>query len=120
MMENHENLKARTKQFALRVIKLVRSLPNEPVAREIGKQLMRSGMSVGANYRAACRGRSPAEFRAKMGIVEEEADESAYWMELLVEARIMKPSLLEDLRTETNELVAITVSSIRNSKNNER
>lgn len=83
-----EELKQRTKQFALRNIKLVQSLPSEDVARTIGRQLLRSGTSVGANYRAACRARSDAEFRAKLGIVEEEADESAYWMELLVESGV--------------------------------
>ncbi len=116
--EEPEELKRRTKRFALRVIRLVRSLPNEDVGRMIGKQLLRSGTSVGANYRAACRARSPAEFCAKMGIVEEEADESAYWMELLIEAEVVKPELLVNLLAEANELVAIVVASIRTAREN--
>ena len=118
MDEKPEDLKPRTKRFALRVIRLVRSLPNDDVARVISKQLLRSGTSVGANYRAACRARSPAEFCAKMGIVEEEADESAYWMELLIEAEIVKEQLLEELLAEANELVAIVVASIRTAREN--
>ena len=111
-------MKPRTKRFALRVIRLVRSLPNDDVARVIGKQLLRSGTSLGANYRAACRARSPAEFCSKMGIVEEEADESAFWMELLIEGEIVKEKLLEDLLAEANELVAIVVTSIRTAREN--
>ncbi len=117
-IEKPEDLERRTKRFALRVIRLVRSLPNEDVGRMIGKQLLRSGTSVGANYRAACRARSPAEFCAKMGIVEEEADESAYWMELLIEAEVVKPELLVDLLAEANEPVAIVVTSIRTARKN--
>ena len=83
---NSDELKARTKQFALRVIRLVESLPRGRTADVIGKQLLRSGTSVGANYRAACRAKSTADFISKMGTVEEEADESLYWMELLIEA----------------------------------
>ena len=82
-------LKTRTKQFGLRIIRLVESLPNTQTARVIGNQLIRSGISVGANYRAACRGRSKAEFIAKAGISIEEADESLYWMEMLIEAEIV-------------------------------
>ena len=84
----------------------------------IGKQLLRSGTSVGANYRAACRGRSTAEFIAKMGIVEEEADESVYWMELLVEGKLVRAELLDELIHEANELVAIVVASIKTAKGN--
>lgn len=83
-------LKKRTKQFGLRVIRLVESLPKTKTASTIGGQLLRCGTSVGANYRAACRGRSKAEFIAKLGVVEEEADESAFWIEMLVEAKIIK------------------------------
>jgi four helix bundle protein len=109
-------LKKRTKQFALRVIHLTESLPAGKTADVIGRQLLRSGTSVAANYRAACRAKSPADFIAKMGIVEEEADESIYWMELLVEAGIVKESLLQPLMQEANELLAITVASINTAK----
>src|SRR5262245_23242161 len=86
----NEQLITRTKQFALRVIKLVDSLPQKRAATVIGNQLLRSGTSVGANYRAARRARSTADFCSKMGIVEEEADESEFWMELLIDAGIIK------------------------------
>ncbi|MCM2360045.1 MAG: four helix bundle protein [Geobacteraceae bacterium] len=85
----NENLKERTKSFALRVIRLVEALPKGRTVDVIGKQLLRSGTSVGANYRAACRSKSAADFIAKMGIVEEETDESIYWMELLIESGLM-------------------------------
>ena len=107
-----EELKGRTKQFALRVIRLVEALPRGKTADVLGRQLLRSGTSVGANYRAACRAKSTADFIAKMGIVEEETDESVYWMELLVEAGITKAELLESLMKEGNEILAITVASI--------
>jgi len=110
------DLKKRTKAFALRVIALVESLPRSRTANVIGSQLLRSGTSVGANYRSACRGRSTAEFISKMGIVEEEADESLFWMELLVESGIVKTSKLKPLMEETNEIIAITVSSIKTSR----
>lgn len=110
------DLKTRTKRFSLRVIRLVKSLPFDDVARTIGKQLLRSGTSVGANYRAACRARSAAEFCAKMGIVEEECDESIFWMELLVESNTIGRGLLGDLMAEANELVAITVASIQTAR----
>jgi four helix bundle protein len=119
-MENQErkspDLKVRTKQFAIRVIRLVNSLPNSRAADVIGKQLIRCATSVGANYRAACRGRSTAEFCAKLGIVEEEADESAYWIEILSETDIVKKELLEELHAEANEIVAMIVASIRTAR----
>ncbi|MEX1330645.1 MAG: four helix bundle protein [Desulfobacterales bacterium] len=87
---NTEDFKNRTKAFALRVIRLTEALPKNQTANVIGKQLLRCGTSVGANYRAACRARSTPEFIAKMGIVEEECDESMYWMELIVEAGLME------------------------------
>jgi four helix bundle protein len=93
-------LQDRTKKFALRVFRLVTCLPRRFHVDIVGKQLLRSGTSVGANYRAACRAKSPADFRAKMAIVEEEADESCYWMEILIEAGIMKPELVQDLLNE--------------------
>ena len=113
---NAEEIKKRTKTFALRVIRLVEALPTKKTADVIGRQLLRCGTSVGANYRAACRARSQADFIAKMGIVEEEADESLYWMELLIEARILEPKKLEPLMKEADELLAITVASIKTAR----
>ena len=106
-----DELKDRTKQFGLRVIRLVESLPNTKTAAMIGGQLLRCGTSVGANYRAACRGRSRAEFIAKLGTVEEESDESAYWLEMLVEARIVKIGSVAGLHAEADELTAIMAKS---------
>jgi four helix bundle protein len=106
-----DDLKKRTKQFALRVLKLVAALPNTVQGRAIGNQLVRAGTAVAANYRAACRGRSKAEFIAKLGIVEEEVDESAFWMELIIEAELLKPQKVEALLTEAIELRKIMASS---------
>jgi four helix bundle protein len=111
-----DEFKDRTKAFALRVIRLVNSLPRSRAASVIGGQLLRCGTSVGANYRAACRARSSADFVSKMGIVEEESDESAYWMELLIEAGIMKKSRIPDLLNEANEILSMVVASIRTSR----
>ena len=108
---NEQELKMRTKQFALRVMKLVGSLPNDSVSRAIGNQLVRSGTAIGPNYRAACRGRSKAEFIAKLGIVVEEADESGYWSELIIEGELMPAIKVEPLLQEANELTAIMVAS---------
>lgn len=94
-------------QFALRVLKLVAALPKTVAGRAIGGQLVRSGTSVGANYRAACRGRSKAEFVAKMGTCEEEADESAYWMEIIIEGGLLKQKQVEPLLREAEELTRI-------------
>ena len=115
-MKRGEDLRRRTKQFALRVIRLVRALPREEVCQVVGRQLLRSGTSMGANYRAACRAKSRADFVAKMGIVEEEADEAIYWMELLVDSEIVSLRLVRDLMAEADELLAITVSSIRTAR----
>jgi four helix bundle protein len=104
---------ARTKAVALRVIKLVEALPENSTASVIGKQLLRSGTSIGANYRAACRARSAADMIAKLKIVEEEADETLYWLELLVEANIIPESRLTPLMSETGEILAMTVASIK-------
>jgi four helix bundle protein len=106
-----EELKQRTKLFALRVLKLVEALPGTVQGKAIGGQLIRAGTSVGANYRAACRGRSTAEFIAKLGIVEEEADESAFWLELIIEGTLLKANLVQPLLDEANELTRITASS---------
>jgi len=111
-----EDLRRRTKLFALAVIRLVESLPKGRIADVLGRQLLRSGTSVGANYRAACRARSAGDFIAKMGLVEEELDESAYWMELLVEGRVAQMDMVEPLMRESDELLAITVSSIKTAK----
>ena len=113
---NENDLKKRTKQFGLRVIKLVESLPNGQTVRTTGNQLLRSGMSVGANYRAACRGRSKADFIAKAGISLEEADECLYWMELLQEAGIVPAERLKDLMKEAYEIVAIFTSPIKTAR----
>jgi len=118
---NAEDLKKRTKHFSLRVLKLVAALPNSLQGRSIGGQLVRAGTSVGANYRAACRGRSKAEFVAKLGVVEEEADESAFWMELIIESGLLTERLVGPLLKEANELVAIMASSrISASPNRDR
>ena len=106
-------LKKRTKQLALRIIKVVDTLPKNRTADVIGRQLIRSGTSIGANYRAACRGKSTADVIAKLRIVEEEADESAYGMELLVESGLVSEARLSELMPETNEIIAMTVASIR-------
>lgn len=110
---DREEFQARTKQLALRVVKLVEALPRTTAASVIGRQVLRSATSVGANYRAACRARSTADMIAKLKIVEEEADETLYWLELLVESKIMPGARLEPLMGETNEIVAMTVASIR-------
>ncbi len=114
-----EQLKQRTKEFALKVIHLTESLPTNRSTDVLGRQLLRSGTSVAANYRAACRGRSPAEFQAKMGIVEEEADESALWLEMLASAGHVPLERIQPLLQEANELTAIAVSSIRTSRKNQ-
>jgi four helix bundle protein len=105
------DLKDRTKQFALRIVRLYRALPSKPDAEIIGKQLLRSGTSVAANYRATCRARSKADFLSKIGIVLEEADETALWLELLGESGIVSPQRLKEILKEANELVAILVAS---------
>ena len=105
--------KDRTKKLALQIIELVEELPNRRTAVVIGRQLLRSGTSVGANYRAACRGRSTADVLSRLAIVEEEADESVYWMELLVQANIIPEARVTELMRETNEIIAMTVASIK-------
>ena len=105
--------KDRTKQYGLRIIRLVEALPNTQTASVIGRQLLRAGTSVGANYRAACRGRSTADTPSKLAIVEEEADETLYWVEMLIEANIVAEDRLRDLMNEGDEIVAMTVASIK-------
>ncbi|MFN2622991.1 MAG: four helix bundle protein [Chthoniobacterales bacterium] len=102
---------ARTKQFALRIMKLVGALPRSIQGRAIGNQLMRSGTSVAANYRAACRARAKLEFIAKLGTVEEEADETAFWLELIIEGELLSAKQIQPLLAEAIELVAITAAS---------
>lgn len=108
---DEEELKKRTKRFGLRIMKLVTALPNTPQGRTVGGQLVRAGTSVGANYRAACRARSRAEFTARLGVIEEAADESGYWLEMIIEGGLMKARVVTSLLTEANELVAIMTSS---------
>lgn len=111
-----EEMKERTREFAGRIIKLCQALPNNREGRLIGDQLFRCGTSVAANYRAACRARSAAEFLAKLGIVEEEADESLFWLSLIFERKMAKSELLQPLIQEGNEILSIIVSSIRTAK----
>lgn len=109
-------MKARTKKYALRVIKTVQSLPEDRVANVLGSQLLRSGTSVGANYRAACRAKSTADFVNKLKIVEEEGDESLFWMELLIESGIAPQQRLGDLMQEGDEIVAIVVAALKTTR----
>lgn len=110
---NSEEMKKRTKKFGLRTIRMCESLPDTPVARVIRNQILRSGTSVGANYRAACRAKSKADFISKMGTVEEETDESMYWMELIVEAGLMEEKLISELHKEADEILSIVIASIK-------
>jgi four helix bundle protein len=110
---NEQEFKQRTKKMALRVIHLVETLPKNQTANVIGKQLLRSATSVGANYRAACRGKSTADVIAKLSIVEEEADESLYWIELLIDSGLVPANKLKNLISEIDQIVAMTVASIK-------
>ncbi|OGP95628.1 MAG: four helix bundle protein [Deltaproteobacteria bacterium RBG_16_47_11] len=110
------DLKERTKRFALMVINIVEMLPKGRTIDVLSRQLLRSGTSVGANYRAACRAKSTADFISKMGIVEEEADETIYWMELIIEAGFSRKDGLNSLLDEANQILAITVSSIKTAR----
>ncbi|MBD0385003.1 MAG: four helix bundle protein [Nostoc sp. C3-bin3] len=114
---NEEDFKRRTKQLALRVIRLVEALPQNRTADVIGKQLIRSATSVGANYRSACRGKSTADVIAKLSLVEEEADESLYWMELIVEVGLLPLEKVSNLMSENTEILAMTVASIKTLRN---
>ena len=111
-----EEFKARTKAFAVRVVRLVESLPGRRSADVLGRQLLRSATSVGANYRAACRAQSRPAFIAKLSIVEEECDEAIYWMEILIEAGIVREPLLADLRAEANEILSMIVASLKTAR----
>ncbi|MGZ4966213.1 MAG: four helix bundle protein [Chthoniobacterales bacterium] len=109
-------LKQRTFDFALRIVRLVEALPKKSSAQIIGRQLLRAGTSVGANCRAAKRARSRAEFIAKLGICEEECDETIYWIELLMALDLISEARIRDLRREANELLAMIVSSIKTAR----
>jgi four helix bundle protein len=113
---NAEAMKNRTKHFALLVIRLCRTVPSSQEARIITRQVLRSATSVAANYRAVCRARSAADFISKLGIVLEEADETLFWLELLVDANIVPPDKILSVLNEANELVAIFVASLRTAK----
>ena len=117
-MNKEIDLKKRTQAFALRVIRLCESLGPTTTEKVIAKQLLRCGTAVGANYRAACRSRSTAEFVAKLGVVEEECDESQYWMELLIEAKFMESVRLDPLMNEAEELLSIIIASIKTARKN--
>ena len=117
MQKAEMDLALRTKNFARRIIRLYAALPKETVAQVLGKQLLRAGTSVGANYREARRGRSKAEFISKVGGSLKEADETAYWLELLAEENILAASRLGSLLKETNELISILVTASRRARN---
>jgi four helix bundle protein len=113
-----QELRDRTKKFAIRIVRLFQALPKSTEAQVMGKQLLRCGTSVAANYRAVCRARSKAEFVARMGIVAEEADESVLWLELLEETSILRHERLQDILQEAKELVAIFSTSLKTAKGN--
>ena len=115
-----EEMKQRTKAFANRIVKLCSALPSNWVAVTLGKQLLRSGTSVGANYRAVCRAKSSSDFINKLRIVEEECDESLFWMELLVDNELVKAARLQSLMKEANEILAIVVSSAKTARTTRR
>lgn len=108
---NQEDLKQRTKNFALRVIRLVEAMPSTITGKTIANQIIRSGTSIAANYRAACRARSKAEFISKLGIVVEESDETAFWLEMIIDGGILSRERIDPLLSEANELAAIFVAS---------
>ena len=114
---DERTFKARTKKFGLAVIQLIEELPRNRTSDVICRQLLRSATSVGANYRAACRGRSSSDLVAKLGIVEEEADESIYWLEMLAESNLAPPERVTLLAKEADEIVAMTVASIKTLRN---
>jgi four helix bundle protein len=115
---NEPDLKKRTKEFALRILRLVDTLPKTTAGRSLASQIVRSATSVAANYRAACRAKSTADFIAKMGIVEEEADETLFWLELLEESELVTAEKLTAIKQEADELIAITIASIKTARRN--
>ena len=117
-MQPTNDLKARTKLFALNIIKLVKAMPDDRVGRVLGNQILRSGTSVSANYRSACKARSKADFISKITIVEEEADETTLWLELIMESDTYNNDFIKSLHKESNELTAIFTSSGKTAKEN--
>jgi len=115
-MKDEKDLKIRTKSFSLRIVKMYAQLPKTTEAQVMGKQVLRSGTSVGANYREAYRSRSDAEFVAKIGDCLKELDETEYWLELLVESEIVTSAKMADLLDETNQLIAILTTIAKNTK----
>jgi len=115
---NNVELKDRTKKFALLIIKIIEELPNTKTGNTIGNQLIRSGTSVAANYRTACRARSNADFISKITIVEEEADETLFWLELIEETNIFKKEILQEAKKEANELTAIFTAAGKTARQN--
>ena len=115
-----QELKKRTFEFGIRVVRAVEALPKNETARTLGRQLLRAGTSVGANYRAATRARSRADFVAKLGIVEEECDEALYWMEVIVALQLVRQTRLLNLEAEASELLAIVVASIKTARRGRR
>jgi four helix bundle protein len=113
-----EQFRKRTFRFGIRIVRLTQALPKTDVGRVIGNQLLRSGTAVGANYRAATRARSRAEFIAKMGTVEEECDESLYWLEMLAELELVNANRLTGLQREADEILSIVIASIRTARGN--
>ena len=118
MMNMDKELRERAKSFALRIIRMVSTLPRSPAGDVLGRQVLRSGTSTGAQYREACRSRSTAEFISKMESCIQELDETDYWLELLADGGIVKPKRLVDLRQETEELIAIFTASVKTAKKN--
>ena len=115
-VDKHHQLRARAKAFALRVIRMSQSLPRTREANVISQQVLRSATGMAANYRAAGRSRSKAEFVAKIGVVIEEADETVFWLEILADGGLVKPAKLENLQAEANELLAIFAASRRTAR----
>ena len=111
-----DELRARTQAFAVQIVRVVQPLTSAPVAGLIARQLLRSGESIGSNYRSACRAKSPADFVAKMKIVEEESDETAYWLELLAESSLSPRDAVLPLLQEARELIAIAAASVRTAR----
>ena len=115
---NPDIMKKKTKVFALKILKLVEALPKTSTARIINNQIVRCGTSVASNYRSACRARSKVEFIAKLGIVEEEADETLFWLELIEESEMLPSNYLQELKREANEITAIVVTSCKSARTN--
>ena len=120
MIDKGKDLKLRTKKFSVDIVKYVEAIPEGNFKFTIGKQLIRCGTSVGANYRSACRGRSKAEFNSKLGICEEESDESMFWLEIIMETKDSDPKETRRLHAEAEELLKIFVSSLNTSKANSK